>query len=138
MDSRAASGGMARRTFLAASLSGIAAVALVELHVAAARAEPVPDADAPAARRPPPRRRMPPDGVPLPTAMRRSKWGADPFARGAFSYDAVGTTPSSARSLAEPVADRLFFAGEACDPDDPGTLAGARDSGRTAAKQVAR
>ena len=40
---------------------------------------------------------MPPDGVPLPTAMRRSSWSSDPFARGAFSFDAVGSTPRLAR-----------------------------------------
>ena len=81
---------------------------------------------------------MPPDGVPLPTAMRRSSWSSDPFARGAFSYDAVGSTPRLRASLAEPVGDRLWIAGEACSAGDPGTLTGARDSGQDAAEQVAR
>ncbi len=70
--------------------------------------------------------------------MRRSAWSADPFARGAFSYDAVGTTPALRESLAQPVEERLWIAGEACSPDAPGTLTGARDSGRAAAEQVAR
>jgi hypothetical protein len=133
MDSRAASGGMARRTFLAASLSGIAAVTLSSCWPTPA---PTPATTTTATPAPPPTPR--PDGVPSPTAMRRSRWGADPFARGAFSYDAVGTTPRLRESLAEPVGDRLWFAGEACDIDAPGTLTGARDSGLAAAEQVAR
>ena len=137
MDSRAASGGMARRTFLAASLSGIAAVALSSCTWPDAR--PTPSAAPTATPTPSPTpTATPPDGVPLPTAMRRSSWGSDPFARGAFSYDAVGTTPSLRESLAEPVGDRLWIAGEACSAGDPGTLTGARDSGLAAAEQVAR
>ena len=133
MDSRAASGGMARRTFLAASLSGIAAVTLASCWPQSAPT-PAPTTSAPPVPAPTPR----PDGVPTPTAMRRSRWGADPFARGAFSYDAVGTTPRLRESLAEPVGARLWFAGEACAADAPGTLTGARDSGLAAAAQVAR
>ncbi|MDR6905279.1 putative NAD/FAD-dependent oxidoreductase [Agromyces sp. 3263] len=132
MDSRAASGGMARRTFLAASLSGIAAVTLASCWPQPA---PTPSpTTAPATPTPTPRT----DGVPVPSTMRRSRWRADPFARGAFSYDAVGTTPRLRESLAEPVGDRLWFAGEACSADAPGTLTGARDSGLAAAAQVAR
>ena len=44
--------------------------------------------------------------------------------------------PELRERLAEPVADRLFFAGEACDPDAPGTLAGARASGLRQAAAV--
>ena len=137
MDSRAASGGMARRTFLAASLSGIAAVALSSCTWP--DAQPSPSAAPTATPTPSPTpTSTPTDGVPLPMAMRRSSWGSDPFARGAFSYDAVGTTPSLRESLAEPVGDRLWIAGEACSAGDPGTLTGARDSGLAAAEQVAR
>lgn len=135
MDSRAAPGGMARRTFLAVSLSGIAAVALSSCTwpQPSPTASPTPTTSPTPSRTPTP---TAPDGVPLPTAMRRSRWGADPFARGAFSFDAVGTTPDLREKLAEPVGDRLFFAGEACDPDAAGTLAGARASGLRQAAAV--
>lgn len=136
MDSRAASGGMARRTFLAASLSGIAAVTLSSCTWPQPEPTrtPQPTSATPTPTPTPPR----PDGVPAPTAMRRSRWSSDPFARGAFSYDAVGTTPRLRESLAAPVEDRLWIAGEASSADAPGTLTGARDSGLSAAEQVAR
>lgn len=137
MDSRAASGGMARRTFLAASLSGIAGVALASCTWPPPEPSPSPTPTASPTPTPTPTP-MPPDGVPLPTAMRRSSWSSDPFARGAFSFDAVGSTPRLRASLAEPVGDRLWIAGEACSSGDPGTLTGARDSGQDAAEQVAR
>ena len=135
MDSRATPGGMARRTFLAASLSGIATVVL------ASCTWPEPSPTPPATPTPTPSATPTPTptlGVPSPTAMRRSRWGADPFARGAFSFDSVGATPELRAGLGEPVAERLVIAGEACDPDAPGTLHGAQASGLRAAAEVAR
>jgi len=129
MESGAASGGMARRTFLAASLSGIAAAALSSCTWP----QPSPTLAPTAPSTPPP---IP--GVPEPVAMRRSSWGDDPFARGAFSFDTVGSTPDLRESLGEPVGERLVFAGEACSTDAPGTLQGARQSGLRAASHVMR
>jgi monoamine oxidase len=62
-------------------------------------------------------------------------WNADPFSRGAYSYQAVGGFSAPAR-LAEPVAGTLFFAGEATERDDNGTVPGAIASGRAAAARV--
>ena len=63
-------------------------------------------------------------------------WSRDPFARGAYSYALVGGSKAGA-ALAEPVRDTLFFAGEACAPDgENGTVHGAIESGREAAKRV--
>lgn len=59
----------------------------------------------------------------------------DPFARGAYSYTRVGGT-HAADTLARPLADRLYFAGEATDPDYEGTVAGALASGVRAANQL--
>ena len=137
MESRAGSGGMARRTFLAASLSGIAAVALSSCTWGQPNPTGSPTASPSPSPTPTPTPAVP-DGVPVPTAMRRSSWSSDPFARGAFSFDGVGTTPELRASLAEPVEDRLWIAGEACSPDAPGTITGARDSGLAAAEQLAR
>ncbi len=59
-------------------------------------------------------------------------WTSDPFARGAYSYVTVGGSASPAR-LARPVADTLFFAGEAASSQESGTVPAAIQSGRRAA-----
>ena len=51
--------------------------------------------------------------VPTPRAVERTAWHADPFAQGSYAYVAVGSTPEDLNVLGEPIADRLFFAGEA-------------------------
>lgn len=64
-------------------------------------------------------------------------WRADPFARGAYSY--VGVNGSSApRALGRPVEGTLFFAGEATNGEQIGTVAGALASGRRAAREALR
>ncbi|MFD4111796.1 FAD-dependent oxidoreductase, partial [Streptomyces sp. NPDC058650] len=133
MDSRGAPGGIGRRTFIAASLSGFATLALASCTWPEPHPSPLPTT-APPTTAPP----APTNGVPLPTAMRRSRWGAEPFSRGAFSFDSVGSTPPLRQALAEPIEGRLVFAGEATDPDRPGTLEGARASGIRAAADVVR
>jgi monoamine oxidase len=64
-------------------------------------------------------------------------WTRDPFARGAYSYVAVG--PGDARAaLAAPVDDTIFFAGEATSIDGQGgTVNGALETGERAAEQAA-
>jgi monoamine oxidase len=65
-------------------------------------------------------------------------WSGDPFSRGAYSYVAVGGVGAS-RELARPLAGTLFFAGEAADAEGRnGTVEGAIESGRRAAKAVLR
>lgn len=59
-------------------------------------------------------------------------WGADPYARGAYSYVLAGGLDAPAQ-LATPVADTLFFAGEATDNADTGTVHAALASGQRAA-----
>ncbi len=136
MDSRAAPGGMARRTFLAASLSGIAGVVLASCTGPQPTPSPPPSETTTPTPSPTATPRV--DGVPQPTAVSRSRWGADPFARGSFSFDAVGSTPELRATLAEPVGERVFIAGEATDPLAPGTLHGAQTSGLRAADDVRR
>ncbi len=67
--------------------------------------------------------------------LAESRWGADPFARGAYSHALPGHADKRA-VLAAPVDDRLFFAGEATPSDFFSTAHGARDSGERAAKQA--
>jgi monoamine oxidase len=66
----------------------------------------------------------------------RSAWGNDPFSRGAVSYTRIGVQGDARERLAEPVEGRLFFAGEATDADDPGTIRGAIHSGEGMAMRI--
>jgi len=56
-------------------------------------------------------------------------------ARGAYSFCRPGGSVA-ARALSAPVGNTLFFAGEATDADDPGTVAGTIASGNRAARQA--
>jgi len=56
------------------------------------------------------------DKVPKPVSVERTQWDVDPYSRGSYSYVAVGSTPADIETLAEPVAGRVFFAGEATHP----------------------
>src|SRR5262245_22486067 len=67
--------------------------------------------------------------------IRVHTWGADPFARGSYSYALPGMSDCRAK-LAAPVDDRLFFAGEACSPCDFSTAHGGWVTGIAAANQV--
>jgi monoamine oxidase len=63
-------------------------------------------------------------------------WQNDPFSRGAYSYDAVGWDGAQ-QTLATPVENTLFFAGEATDTTGHnGTVHGAIASGRRAAREI--
>ncbi|KQZ07981.1 NAD(P)-binding protein [Microbacterium sp. MEC084] len=75
-------------------------------------------------------------GAPRPAAFRRSAWATDPFSRGAASFTPPGAAPAQREALAQPIGGRVFLAGEATDPDRPGTLAGALRSGQRAAREV--
>ena len=64
-------------------------------------------------------------------------WDADPFARGAYSYLAVGGA-NARTALARPAGDALFFAGEATSNDGQGgTVNGALETGLRAAREAA-
>jgi len=67
--------------------------------------------------------------------IRIHRWGADPFSLGAYSFALPGFADCRAK-LAEPVGNRLFFAGEACSTSDFSTAHGAWHTGVTAAEQV--
>ena len=62
-------------------------------------------------------------------------WGADRFARGAYSYALPGRADDRA-ILAAPIDGRLFFAGEACSRADFSTAHGAYLTGIAAAEQA--
>jgi len=65
-------------------------------------------------------------------------WSRDPFSRGAYSYVRVGGVEVP-RQLGEPVAETLFFAGEATNAEGhTGTVHGALATGYRAADEVAQ
>ena len=73
---------------------------------------------------------------PLIERMHVTDWEADPFARGAYSYELIGGA-AARRFLAEPIDRTLFFAGEATDTKgQASTVAGAIASGERAAEEV--
>ncbi|WP_028647091.1 NAD(P)/FAD-dependent oxidoreductase [Nocardiopsis sp. CNT312] len=74
--------------------------------------------------------------APDPVDHHLTHWGGDPFARGAFSYTAVGSHDGDREALREPVGDRLYFAGEATEIEHAATVHGALLSGLRAADAV--
>ena len=71
-------------------------------------------------------------------AVWRHDWDADPFARGAYSYAAVGGADAS-RRLAKAVAGTLWITGEAVAKGaDIGTVHGALAAGQRAGREAAR
>ncbi len=67
--------------------------------------------------------------TPEPEHVAVTAWGADEFSRGAYVNLPVGATFDDLDALAAPVADRLFFAGEATSRRHRGTVHGAWLSG---------
>ena len=73
-------------------------------------------------------------GAPNPVGVTVSRWGSDPYARGSYSYVAVGASGADYGALARPVAGgRLCFAGEHCCREHPDTVGGAMITGVRAA-----
>jgi monoamine oxidase len=62
-------------------------------------------------------------------------WQADPWSRCAYGYVMAGGIGAAAK-LAAPLDDTLFFAGEATEEEQMGTVAGALASGKRAATEV--
>ena len=81
-------------------------------------------------------RRLYGPGIPEPIGVQISRWHADPFSGGAYSFNALGSTPADRQVLAKPLAQRLFFAGEASHPNLFGTVHGAYLSGLRAAAEL--
>lgn len=83
------------------------------------------------------------DAVPEPTFSLVTRWAADPYTRGSYSYTAAPLLgladgfASAHAELAVPLArGTLVFAGEHTSPDYPATVQGAYSSGVAAACAV--
>lgn len=75
-------------------------------------------------------------GIPAPEAWLRTRWHADPFAYGSYSYLAPGSSGDDRDALAQSVDGVLFFAGEATSRGQAATMHGALLTGRRAAKEM--
>lgn len=74
--------------------------------------------------------------VPAPLASHVTRWRSDPFARGSYSYPALGISLDDFDTLAEPLGQRVLFAGEATTSAYFGTLHGALISARREAQRL--
>lgn len=64
-------------------------------------------------------------------------WQTDPYSLGAYSYIGVGGSDAR-RTLAAPLEDTLFFAGEATDENEAATVGGALQSGARVAQEITK
>ena len=75
-------------------------------------------------------------GVPDPLDWQITRWAADPYAMGSYSYLPPDANGETIDALATPVANRLFFAGEATSRRYQATVHGAYLSGVRAAEEI--
>ena len=63
-------------------------------------------------------------------------WSSDPLFRGSYTHIPPGASMADSEVLARPIDGKLFFAGEATNPQYLGTMHGAYLSGIRAAKEI--
>jgi monoamine oxidase len=71
-----------------------------------------------------------------PEAWHVTRWASDPLAGGSYSFLRVGASADDYDTLAVPLDDRLFFAGEATNRDHSATVHGAYLSGVREARRI--
>lgn len=76
--------------------------------------------------------------VPEPEAMIQTRWSSDPYSYGSYSFVPVGGKTEYYDTLARPIDERVFFAGEATHRTYPGTVHGAYLSGIREANRVVK
>ena len=74
--------------------------------------------------------------IPDPIAVQITRWRADPFALGSYSFNAVGSSNADRSALARSERGLLYFAGEATNARYPGTVHGALISGQASAGAI--
>lgn len=74
--------------------------------------------------------------IPEPEDYLITRWGRDPYSFGSYSYIPVGSTGEECDWLAEPVENKIFFAGEATHRRHLATIHGAYLSGIREAKHI--
>jgi monoamine oxidase len=83
-------------------------------------------------------RKMFGDTIPEPEGMLYPRWLSDPWSLGGYSYPGLGTAGEDRTIHARPLADRVFFAGEATEPVEYGTVHAALWSGEQTAEAIFR
>ena len=81
-------------------------------------------------------RQMLGSSLPEPIGRLVVRWGHDPWSLGSYSHVPVGGTSDAFDALAQPLLDRVFFAGEATSRAHRGTMHGAYLSGLRAAREA--
>ncbi len=76
------------------------------------------------------------DTGPRLTGFLRTNWSRDPYAYGSYSFTAAGATRLDHQALAEPVGQRLFFAGEATNKLRNSTVHAALETGRSVSQDI--
>lgn len=76
------------------------------------------------------------ENIPNPKSHQITRWKSEPYVKGAYSYNKVGSTPSMRDTLAQSLDNKLFFAGEATSKYYFGTAHGAYLSGISVVKSV--
>ena len=76
--------------------------------------------------------------IPAPEAMLFPRWLSDPWSRGGYSYPGVGSAVEDRPLHARPLGHRVYFAGEATEPVEYGTVHAALWSGEQAAEAIFR
>lgn len=76
------------------------------------------------------------EDIPAPLKVKVTRWGSDPFSRGAYFFPKVNSPMTDVAALAAPVGKRLFFAGEATEAGLFGTVPGAIMSGWREAEKI--
>lgn len=66
----------------------------------------------------------------------KTNWHSSEYSMGAYSFIAVGATNADYKVMAKPIANKLFFAGDATHTRFPSTIHGAYLSGLRAAREV--
>lgn len=74
--------------------------------------------------------------IPYPLATITTTWMNDPFSQGSYSYVPIGADGSDFDTLAEPVANKIFFAGEATFRSCHSTVQGGYLSGIREANRI--
>lgn len=83
-------------------------------------------------------RKMFGEDIPEPEGMLYPRWLSDPWSQGGYSYPGLGSTAEDREAHARPLGNRVFFAGEATEPVEYGTVHAALWSGEQTAEALFR
>ena len=73
-----------------------------------------------------------------PQSTDATAWQGDPFSRGAYSFWRVGARATDVAEVGESHCERVLFAGEHTSVEYQGSVCGALESGRRAAREAGR